>query len=97
MGNVSIHQIATITIWFGLGALLFLMALIARFYERLSGQRTYYRLFSLPLAGLAVATIVMTRQDVVAGDVAADLFLLLSGITLGALCLHVYRLMTSGR
>ena len=97
MGDVSIHQIATISIWFGLSALLFLMALIARFYERLSGQRTYYWLFSIPVVTLAIATIVMTHQDIVAGHVVADMFLLISGIALGALCLHVYRLMTSGR
>jgi hypothetical protein len=63
----------------------------------LSGQHTYFWLFSLPVSGLTIATIAMTAQDVVAGDIVADLFLLLSGITLGALCLHVYRLMTSGR
>jgi hypothetical protein len=97
MGNVTIHQIATICIWFGLSALLYLMALIARFYERLSGQRTYYWLFSIPVITLAVATIAMTRRDVVAGDVVADAFLFVSGITLGTLCVHVYRLMTSGR
>ncbi|MBN1565950.1 MAG: hypothetical protein JXA10_19065 [Anaerolineae bacterium] len=97
MSGISIHQVATICIWFGLGALLYLMALIARFYERLSGQRTYYRLFAVPVATLALATIIMTRQDIVAGDVVADLLLLASGLSLGALCVHVYRLMTSGR
>ena len=97
MGDVSIHQIATIYIWFGLGALLFLMALIARFYERLSGQRTYFQLFLVPALTLAAATILLTRKDVIAGYVIADVLLLVSGLALGALCLHVYRLMTSGR
>lgn len=97
MSNVSIHQVVTIFIWFGLSALLFLMALIARFYERLSGQRTFYGLFGVPVVAFAIATVVLTRQDVIAGDAVADLSLTAGGVALSALCLHVYRLMTSGR
>ena len=48
MDSVSAHQLLILYSWFGLSALVFLMALIARFYERLSGQRTYYRLFRCP-------------------------------------------------
>lgn len=97
MGSVSIHQFVTIYTWFGLGALFFLMALIARFYERLSEQRTHYRLFALPMVTFAVATVIFTRQDVITGVIAGDLFLFVGGLALGGLCLHIYRLMTSGR
>jgi hypothetical protein len=76
MESVSAHQFLMIYTWFALTALVFLMALIARFYERLSGERTYYRLFGVPVVAFAGATVRMA---------------------LAALCLHMYRLMTSGR
>lgn len=97
MGDVSIHQLVTIYTWFGMSALFFLMALIARFYERLSGQRTYYWLFALPLIAFALATVIFTRQDVITGDALGDLLLFAGGLTLGVLCLRIYQLMTSGR
>ena len=97
MGSVSIHQFLTLYIWFGLSALLALMALIARFYERLSGKRTYYQLFMVPALAFAGATIRLAQLDHVAGDALADALLLAGGVSLIALCAHVYRLMTSGQ
>ena len=97
MESVSAHQFLTIYMWFGLTALIFLMALIARFYERLSGKRTYYQFFGVPIVAFAGATVRLVGVDQVVGDVWADAFLLVGGMTLAALCLHVYRLMTSGR
>jgi hypothetical protein len=97
MDNLSLHQFLTIYIWFGLGMLLFLFALIARFYERLSGQRTYFRLLTIPVLAFAGATVRFSSLDQVTGDVWGDGCLLIGGVSLAALCWHVYRLMTSGR
>jgi hypothetical protein len=97
MESVSAHQFLTIYMWFGLTALIFLMALIARFYERLSGKRTYFQFFCVPIVAFAGATVRLVGVDQVVGDAWADAFLLVGGATLAALCLHVYRLMTSGR
>jgi hypothetical protein len=97
MDQISLHQFLTIYTWFGLSALIFLLALIARFYERLSSQRTYYQLFVLPVITFAGATIRLSSLDQVTGDSWGDGLLLISGIILAALCLHVYRRMTSGR
>jgi hypothetical protein len=97
MESVSAHQFLTIYTWFALTALVFLMALIARFYERLSGERTYFRYFSVPIVAFAGATVRMVGTDQVVGDMWADAFLLIGGMALAALCLHMYRLMTSGR
>ena len=97
MDSVSAHQFLMIYAWFGLTALVFLAALIARFYERLSGQHTYYQLFAVPIAAFAGATVRLVGRDQVAGDGWANAFLLVGGMVLAALCLHVYRLMTSGR
>jgi hypothetical protein len=97
MDNVSAHQFLMIYTWFGLTILVFLMALIARFYERLSGKRTYYQFFGVPVAAFAGATVRLVGVNHVVGDAWADAFLLVGGTTLAALCVHVYRLMTSGR
>jgi hypothetical protein len=97
MESVSAHQFLTIFVWFALTALIFLMALIARFYERLSGKHTYYQFFGVPIVAFAGATVRLVGVDQVVGDVWADAFLLVGGMALAALCLHVYRLMTSGR
>jgi hypothetical protein len=95
MNDISLHQILTIYVWFGMSVLVFLLALIARFYERLSGQRTYYQLFSVPVIALAGATIRLVSVDQLTGDGWGDGLLLLSGVSLAALCVHVYRRMTN--
>ena len=97
MGEVSIHQVLTIYAWFALSGLLFLMALIARFYERLSGKRTYYQLFIVPVLAFAGATVRLTGRDQVVGDAVADVLLLIGGVTLVLLCWNIYRIMTSGQ
>ena len=97
MSDISLHQFLTIYAWFGLATLLFLLALIARFYERLSGQRTYYQLFAVPILAFAGAAIRFSSRNQVTGDAWGELLLLLTGTSLAMLCLHVYRLMTSGR
>lgn len=97
MEDISLHQVLSVFTWFGLSLLVFLMALIARFYERLSGQRTYYQLFTVPVLAFAGATVRLSSIDQVTGDPWGDGFLIVGGISLAALCLHVYQLMTSGR
>lgn len=97
MDSNSAHQLLTIYTWFGLSAFIFLMALIARFYQRLSSQRTYYQLFIIPVVAFAAATIRFSSQDRITGDILGDSMLLVGGASLAVLCLHMYRLMTSGR
>lgn len=96
MDSPSIHQFLTIYTWFGLAALLCLIALIARKYEQLSKERTYYQLFVLPGLAFAVAAVAQTYSDRVVGDVVGDVMLLVGGVLLAAICLHVYHLMTRG-
>ncbi|HEX3050147.1 MAG TPA: hypothetical protein VHP83_05785 [Aggregatilineaceae bacterium] len=97
MGQLSLHQFLTIFSWFGLATLIFFMALIARFYERLSGQRTYYQLFIGPMLAFTVATVRFASLDEITGDDWGDGALLIAGLILAALCIHIYRHMTSGR
>jgi hypothetical protein len=96
MDSPSIHQVLTIYTWFGLAALLFLIALIGRKYEQLSKERTFYLLFALPVLAFAVAAVRQTQRDRVVGDAVGDVMLLVGGVMLAALCLHMYHLMTRG-
>lgn len=96
MDSVSIHQFLTIFTWFGLTALLFMLALIARKYEILSGERTYFQLYALPALAFAGAAIRQAQRDQIAGDPWNDVFLLIGGVVLAGLSLHLYRRMTSG-
>jgi len=97
MGSITIHQIVTLYVWLGVSALLVLLALIARFYEHLSGERTHYLLFALAIALLAGASIRQTVRDQLTGDALADLLAAAGGAIMGALCIHIYRLMIRGR
>lgn len=96
MDSPSVHQFLSIYAWLGLIALVFLMALIARFYERLSGQHTYYRWFTLPIVLFTGATMRQIGLDRITGEGWGDLLMALSGLALAMLCLHIYRQMTSG-
>ena len=97
MDSISLHQFLTIFSWFGLSGLVFLLALIARFYENLSQQRTYYQFFVVPALAFAGAAVRLSQVDRVVGDAWGEVFLIVGGVSLAVLCLHVYRLMTSGR
>ncbi|MBN1679464.1 MAG: hypothetical protein JW966_04180 [Anaerolineae bacterium] len=97
MSDISAHQFLTIYIWFGLTFLVSMLLLIARFYERLSGQRTYYQFFVIPVLAFAIAAARLSSLDQIAGDTLGDSMSLVGGLSLMALCFQVYRLMTSGR
>ena len=96
MSTPSAHQFLTLYTWFAVIAVVGLMALIARFYERLSGERTYYLWFVWPGVAFTGAAVRLSMLDRVTGDTWADLCLLAGGMSLGVLCVHIYRRMTSG-
>jgi len=94
---ISLHPVLTVYIWIGLSILIAFLALIARFYERLSGQRTHYRLFAVPVIAFGGAAARFAHLNRITGDGWGDVLLLCGGLSLAALCVHMYRLMTSGR
>jgi hypothetical protein len=57
------QQILTVYSWLVIGALLFFLWRIARFYEKASGQRVGYRFLLLPGALLAAGVIWYLRYD----------------------------------
>ena len=93
MSSVSLHQFLTLYSWFPLAALLLFLLLIARFYARFSGQRTYHWLYLVPIigAGIVVVRSANTREP------SEDIFLvttsLISGVILIVLVIRLARLM----
>jgi membrane-associated phospholipid phosphatase len=83
--------------WFTLAALLLFLLLIARFYQRFSGERTYFQWFILPIVMFGAATVRYTSIDQIAGDGFGDGLLVIGGAVLGFLCVHLYSAMTRNR
>jgi len=83
--------------WFPLAVLLLLLLLIARFYEKFSGRRTYFRWYIVPvvLFGAAMARYASTGE--LAGDRLGDVLSALAGGVLLVLSVSLYRLMAAGR
>jgi len=84
-------------IWFPLAALLFLLLLIARFYEKFSGERTNFKVFALPIVLFGAATVRYASINRMAGDLWADVLMSAGGVILMVMCLLLYRRMTAGR
>ncbi len=89
----SLNQFFLLYAWFPLAALLFFLLLIARFYEKFSGERTYFRLFLVPLVlfGLAAARGASVEQ--LNGDALSGLLSGSAGLLLLLLCGRLFRLM----
>jgi uncharacterized membrane protein YdcZ (DUF606 family) len=79
------------------GAVLVFMYLIARFYQRNTGDRTHYRWFLLPVLCGAVALIHNASNSRPQGDWLSHGLWIVGGVSLLALSLHLHRVMTQGR
>lgn len=97
MDGLNLHALLSVLIWCGMALLIGLLALIARKYERLSGERTYFQAYIVPVALWAGAIARLAARDRVVGDALGDLLLGLGGLVLAGLCWHLYRCMTSGQ
>ncbi len=93
IGSLTAGQILALYTWFPLAALLIIMLLIARFYERFSGVRTYFQGFLIPLVLSGVGMVRYASLNDIVGDPLADLALVGAGLTLMILCIHIYRRM----
>ncbi len=97
MTTVTPNQILLLYIWFPLATTLAIVLLIARFYEKFSGERTYYLLYLIPLVLFGVASVRYASIDQIAGDAVADTLTGIAGMVLIVLSGRLYRLMTAGR
>jgi hypothetical protein len=97
MTTTSLSQLLMLYTWFALAAVLFFFLLIARFYQKFSGERTYFRLFLVPMLLFGGAAVRYSSIDRIAHDAMGDLLLAAAGVVLAGLCLYLYRRMTVGR
>lgn len=97
MNTVTANQALTLYMWFPLAALIMFMLLIGRFYQQFSGERTFYRLFLLPLVLYGLATVRYASINQVAGDIPGDLLQAAGGAVLLALSLRLGWAMLAGR
>lgn len=97
MSSAGLSQLLLLYTWFALAALLGFVLLIARFYQRFSGERTHYRWLLLPIAGYALAFVRYAAIDRLSGDALGDALAAASGLALAAYCVLLLRRMTAGR
>lgn len=90
----AFNQLIILYGWFLLVGLIVFLMLIARFYQRFAGEKTYYQFFLIPMMLFGVQVVRRTNfsHDPI-GNVAAAL----GGLTLLALSILLYRRMTRGR
>lgn len=91
--SLSLNQFLMLYIWFPLAALLFFLLLIARFYQKFSGERTYFEGFLLPVILFGAAAVRYASLNSAANDVLADMLSAAGGVILIGLCIVLYRLM----
>lgn len=92
-----LNQILMVYAWFPLSALLAILLLIARFYQKQTGESTRFSLFLAPLVLFGVAAIYNARANQVIGVVSGDLVMMAGGVVLTYLCWTLLRTMTTGR
>ncbi|MDZ4770682.1 MAG: hypothetical protein SGJ24_16270 [Chloroflexota bacterium] len=96
MESGAFSQLLTLYTWFLLAAFIAFLLLIARFYGRFAGERTYYLLFLVPIILFGVEAVRQTRLRVVDDAVGALLAAVAGLVLIGLSALLVYR-MTTGR
>lgn len=97
MGNVNVTQVLALYIWVLLAFLTAIVFLIARFYEKSSGEATRYQLFLVPLALFLGGTLRYASLGQILGDTLGGLLWFLGGAAQIFLCVSLYRQMTRGR
>jgi len=90
------HQFLVIYAWFPLASLLGMLLLVARIYQKFSGQRTYYWLFLVPVVLFGVAA-VRDAGSPSQPDVLVALLSFSGGVVLMGLSLLLAYLMLSNK
>jgi O-antigen ligase len=88
LNTVALHQFLVLYMWFPLAALLLLMLLIGRFYQKFSGEQTYFWLYIVVMFLFGAAAVRYAGAGIVVADaltdglmfVAGSLLLFLSGV-----------------
>ena len=93
MESLGLSQFLSLFGWFALAALLFFVLLIARFYQKFSGERTYFSLFAMVIVLFGISTVRYTSLRQISGDEAADMLSFIGGVLLIILSVRLYRKM----
>jgi hypothetical protein len=101
----ALPRILTLYSWIAVGALIYILIQIARFYEIKHAelhkgrprQRTYYAVFVVPLLLFGFAAGRYAWYGDLAGDALGDLAFLVGGAVLSVSSYYLYRLMTGRR
>ncbi|HDN79517.1 MAG: hypothetical protein DRI61_01515 [Chloroflexi bacterium] len=94
MVKALLHLASLLIFCFILG----MVMLIARFYEKKAGERTFYQLYLLPIILFILAGVLyLQRGGSFVGDVAGDLVLALAGAITVALVSYLFNLMMGRR
>jgi hypothetical protein len=93
MMALSLHQILTITAWFLAAMLIGFLALIARFYEDLTCERTLYRWFALPVVCFGIGSARYAFDNAISADFVANALWVAGGIVLVMLAIRLYLMM----
>lgn len=84
--------------WGIVAGLLVFQLLIARFYEKKSGQRSHYALFLIPASLFLIASVRYTFvTNDLTGDAWGDSLMFIGGGILAALSTLLFRLMMGGK
>lgn len=95
MNVFSLHQFLVLFAWFPLAALLLLMLLIGRFYQKFSGERTYYRLYVIPLVLFGAGSVRSAGISPNTPDMLVNILSFLAGAVLLVLAVRLYQRMLS--
>jgi hypothetical protein len=95
--SLSLNQFFMLFMWFPLTALLLLLMLIARFFERFSGQTTYYKWIIVPVVLFGFGFVRYASIQSIAGDALGDILLGMAGLSLLLLSSRLYWLMIVNR
>jgi len=94
VGNLALSQFLSLFSWFTIAILLFILLLIARFYQKFSGEHTYFPLFGVVIVMFGIATVRYASLRRVSGDLVADMLSFIGGILLLTLSFRLYHKMT---
>lgn len=93
MTSISLNQLLVIYAWFPLAVLILFAFLIARFYEKFSNRRTFFRFYLFPVVLFALSAIRYASVDSTVGDPLGDVLVGCAGLVLAILSIRLYWLM----
>lgn len=90
METNALHQFFILFSWFPLAAFILLLLLIARFYQRFSGEQTYFWTFIIPIVAFGVVAVRQAGSPSGQWDIIASMIAALAGLVLLGLVIHLY-------